>query len=183
MAEAIFGLVGVIIGAVVASVGDLALERRRERKAVRRAARLVGFELVEIYAVLGAAAIGRDPFPADKKERLSTNAWQDFRDTLAGGLAAEAWTRLATAYRVIEMVNGLARERDQPLRPHRPVQDVEWLRQCARDVRIAVDGLHEAAEWEDDPADDLPGSPTSLDAEMKSIVEGADAQEQSARQT
>jgi hypothetical protein len=59
-------VIGVIVGALVASLGDFALERRRERSEVRRAARLVLFELVHVYGVLSTASIEKGEFPSDK---------------------------------------------------------------------------------------------------------------------
>lgn len=151
--EAAIGLLGVVIGALATSLGNLALERRREMVGVRRAARLVHFELLEAYAVLAVAAVGEDEFPSTKGERLITDAWVTYRGSLAGSLSDEAWSRLAVAYRVIGMLNSVANSRDRPLRRHLPIQDHEWLTSAAGDVRLAMDAVADVAQFVDPPSE------------------------------
>ena len=173
MTEAIFGLIGVVVGALAASLGDLALERRRETAGIRRAARLVHFELLEAYAVLAAAAVGEDEFPSTKDERLVTDAWEAYRGQLASAVSDETWSKLAVAYRVMGMLNSIASGRNRPLRRHLPVQDRDWLKSAAGDVRLALDALADLARFVE-PDEELDTGPI-VEAEGRGFVAGADA--------
>jgi hypothetical protein len=73
---AAIGLVGVVLGAVIAAGIPFLLERRRERQTVRAAVRLVALDL-------GAAIMG-------VQESLEQGEWWSFYEG-RGGLVYEAW--------------------------------------------------------------------------------------------
>jgi hypothetical protein len=86
MTEAIFGLVGVIIGALIGSVTTLFIEKRKERLAARVAARLVRDELyivaVWVEDLLSFESINDEQFEGIKS-RTSTHSWPEQRVHLA----------------------------------------------------------------------------------------------------
>ena len=77
---AIFGLVGVTVGALLTGAFDLFFERRRARAAVRQATLLATSELEDAMGLLSEAAKrGRAPAIL-----LATNIWGTYRAVLAG---------------------------------------------------------------------------------------------------
>ena len=101
MTAAIFGLLGVIVGGLIAA-GAEAWFRSRERKAEALvAARLVLQEL-------GTAAISIDlliandvwpiPLPQMREDLASTAQWEEGRAVLARTLSGDEWRIVTTAY-------------------------------------------------------------------------------------
>jgi hypothetical protein len=94
---AIFGLVGVVVGAVVTGVVDLFVARQGRRASVFLARRLVGEELQTIWMHLdGLIASGHTP-RTESDERIArympTVAWEAHKETLAvkGALTDDEW--------------------------------------------------------------------------------------------
>jgi hypothetical protein len=103
MEEAIFGLVGVLVGAFVTSGWDYLMVRRREARATRLATRLVADELqmlVSDFEVL--AEHGKTSKETSAEARASlfpTEMWGAHREVLAASLPDEVWGTLASVYR------------------------------------------------------------------------------------
>ena len=78
MTAAIFGLIGVIVGVVVAGAVDLYMARRHEKAAVFKAKRLVGEELQTIWMHLdNAIEAGTTPQPLSDERRATSTASPD----------------------------------------------------------------------------------------------------------
>ena len=86
MTEAIFGLVGVIIGALISGVTNFFLEKRKEYLAARVAARLVRDELsiiaIWVEDLLSYESISEEQLKKIKM-RTNTHSWTDQRIHLA----------------------------------------------------------------------------------------------------
>jgi hypothetical protein len=110
MAAAIFGLVGVVVGALVTGGVQFVLDRRREQLDVRRATRLVAAELKDA-AYLYAALSRVEEWPAAEGHEedyvLSTTAWNEHRAHLAiPPLNDELWDALVNSYAVLRADRG-----------------------------------------------------------------------------
>ena len=105
MAEAVFGLIGVLVGAglTVASHWWQAMQTRRSRK--RAAARLVLEELANAYTAI-QAALGLDDTPrtaamlrkVEGRGLVGISAWHDHRALLAEELDDKEWKNVSDAY-------------------------------------------------------------------------------------
>ena len=74
---AVFGIVGVIVGAIVTGGTQLFIDRRKEQRAVARAKRLVAGELLQARLILRVLhKAQRWPSPG-VLALLSTDAWQE----------------------------------------------------------------------------------------------------------
>jgi hypothetical protein len=89
MTEAIFGLVGVLVGGAITWGIEAARERRRRREELRVAVRLVSAELKELDY--------RARFPQRAKGPAAP-AWQAHQHVLARDLNDETWSTVAHAY-------------------------------------------------------------------------------------
>lgn len=98
VAEAIFGLVGVIVGALTTGGTQVFLEWRRERRDVHRAKRLVAAELLGNASYLAAVSELKQVAYVETGAPLATSAWEQTRSDLAATLDEALWTRLAVAY-------------------------------------------------------------------------------------
>jgi hypothetical protein len=115
---AIFGLVGVVVGALVTGGVDYYLDARREKRELKQARRIVGFEVAEIAieaAVMGTQLrSGPDSDPnlfEGAGAILGREAWASYRDVLASRLDNEnVWDRIAMFYLLVETTEGYLRE-------------------------------------------------------------------------
>ncbi len=103
MGEAIFGLIGVVLGGVLAAGANFLFERRREHRRFDVARRLVGIELRQIVGQCWVmVADPRSPSPQTDLEDwqawfLPQDAWEQHRETLAA-LPYNDWVVVANAY-------------------------------------------------------------------------------------
>jgi hypothetical protein len=103
--EAIFGLVGVVVGAGISGVVSFVLERRRERQRARASARLLEQELepfvFQLYA-LRASVRQPDPSAFETHARhlaaFTLELWTGHRETLAASLGIGEWYSVMYAY-------------------------------------------------------------------------------------
>jgi hypothetical protein len=107
LTAAIFGLIGVVVGAIVTGAVDLFMEWRRKKAGVFLSKRLVGEELQTIWIHLdGLLASGATP-RTDSAERRSrfmpTNAWEAHKGTLAlkGVLNDDEWVWLSSVLHAV----------------------------------------------------------------------------------
>jgi hypothetical protein len=124
MTAAIFGLLGVIVGAVINGVVTTVLQRRTEASDQRSAARLVRSELVGFRAMALEAGL-RSPEDLPQLRNATPILWQGNRAVLARALTDDHWARVARAYAHVDAVlSVLVFEADGTL--------VEWRRREAQ---------------------------------------------------
>jgi hypothetical protein len=139
--SAIFGLVGVIVGAVVTGAVDVFMEYRRKQGAVFKAKRLVGEELQTIWMHLdGLIDRGTTPMPLSDERRaafMPTRAWDTFKETLAqkGVISNDDWVQLSTALHAVTSLRVMIL--DEPPRTPLPPE----LREHVYNERAIVAGL------------------------------------------
>jgi hypothetical protein len=97
MTEAIFGLIGVIVGGVLTSALESVRERGRERAETRAAARLLSAELSVQQGILAAFLAGDRAALVDDQV-LAVSQWSEYRALMAKVLSDEAWQKVASAF-------------------------------------------------------------------------------------
>lgn len=91
MLAAIFGLVGVIIGVVLAGLFALHTERRRDFRAARVGARLVLAQVIDFLDDQSAEA-----------QASMVAEWKRHRELLAGFMSAAGWDRVDRTFRFFD---------------------------------------------------------------------------------
>src|SRR5271165_1530468 len=94
LAPAIVGLIGVVLGALIAGVLDWSRERRGWRRRARAAARLLRADLFIVSRIL-RNGIAQRQVPGFLDIGLAS--WRDQRDLLADALDDDAWSVVAAA--------------------------------------------------------------------------------------
>jgi hypothetical protein len=108
MAEGIFGLIGVLVGASVAGWVTLRLERRREKREALAARRIVKSELEEAKRAVQDALAGRE-WPPGWDETTWTQTWSTNRSVLAATMNGDHFDKLADVYLQMRLLQrGLA---------------------------------------------------------------------------
>ncbi len=103
MAEAIFGLVGVLIGGLITGGTAFWLIRRRERAAARGACRLLWDELGTAQ-VFFEACLEADKWLDEPSGAVTNDLWLEQRGVLAGEHKFTPWFPVTGAYAGIEML-------------------------------------------------------------------------------
>jgi hypothetical protein len=97
MSQAIFGLIGVVLGAVAAGVGDYLLGKRQERVATKRAGRLLLLELQEAIDFI-ESSLRELRWIADPARVLSNEVWVEQRAAFAQVDSAKTWEAVSGAF-------------------------------------------------------------------------------------
>jgi hypothetical protein len=97
LTAAIFGLVGVVVGALINGAAIALLQRRTEKSDRRSAARLVRSELVR-FRSLALEAASRPPEHLPQLRNAAPTLWQSHRAVLARALSDQQWELVALAY-------------------------------------------------------------------------------------
>jgi len=103
MTAAIFGLVGVVVGAFINGAANVYFERRSERSNRRSAARLVRSELVRFRSLAREADL-RPPEELPQLRDIRPVVWESQRSVLARSLTDEDWALVALAYAHVDAV-------------------------------------------------------------------------------
>ena len=122
MTAAIFGLLGVFVGALITAGSNYYLALRHERVerekddhahaiAVKRAARLIEQELGLAESVADVAIDTRRW--ADVK--LSTNAWQEYCPVIASELSTADWDAISSAFIFMGLIESARAEHVEPV--------------------------------------------------------------------
>jgi hypothetical protein len=156
----LFSLGGVVIGALLTTLTQLYLERKREQRTADRAKLLVAGELLHAQLVLRSASAGKHWLPVeDINAFLPTSSWQEHRSSLVGEIHEDLWSQLVTSYALLEqhrarfvMANRLPPE--TPLsasEAERLKGDSNVLGQLRRELGLGGGWLDEIAERQDRP--------------------------------
>jgi hypothetical protein len=112
MNEAIFGLIGVAVGAVFTTVLNLVLERRQRLKRAKLASRLIATELSDAKAKVTSAVQSPAPSRAAEGEPpgwwlgdLDVAAWTAYKSDLLTMASHELLRTLASAYAICVSLN------------------------------------------------------------------------------
>jgi len=95
MTEAIFGLLGVLIGSGITWGMELWRARRGESDQARVAARLV---IDELRSIANVRTANEPEFKRQKELALVQDAWHTHRPALARELSYEGWRAIGAAY-------------------------------------------------------------------------------------
>ena len=139
MSAAIFGLIGVVVGAVMNGALSMLAQRRTERADLRSAARLVRTELVGFRALaLESARRAADELP--QLHGATPVLWHGNRALLSRGLAVKDWEAVALAYAHVDaLLSVLVYESDGTL--------LDWRqREAQRLLLDLVDPAERAAK-------------------------------------
>lgn len=159
MTAAIFGLIGVIVGAVINGAATALLQRRAERSDQRSAARLVRSELVR-YWTLADEAGRRSPEDLPQLHEMTPILWQSYRAVLARALADEDWFLVARAYAHVDALAAvLVFESDGTLVDWRRYEAQRLLAAMIPPVKAAAKALGQAAGVSSGRTDDWSESP------------------------
>jgi len=158
MTAAIFGLLGVIVGAVINGAATALLQRRVERSEKRSAARLVRGELIRFWTLAREAA-QRSPEHLPQLRDTAPIVWQSYRAVLARALADEDWIVVARAYAHVDAVAAvLVFERDGTLEDRRTREAQRLLAAMIEPLAEAAVALRRATGDPSTLLDDLPES-------------------------
>jgi gas vesicle protein len=144
---AVFGLVGVLVGGLIASITSVYLASRREerdREAARRqeqmdlqrAYRILRSELNEAVVAVTSALDTRE-WPTGWTRKAWSESWSKYRLTLAGGMDDKGFDAVASAYLYMGLLEtGLAADK-------RPFVDTDepFLRRVSQRIQPAIDAL------------------------------------------
>jgi hypothetical protein len=97
--SAIFGLVGVVLGAFLSYGLTYLLERRRERRMIRGVARLVQAELFDGMMSAGSIHLYKRNQPVDREIVVEDKVWRQHRGTLSEHLGGDELSELEWAQR------------------------------------------------------------------------------------
>jgi hypothetical protein len=109
--EAVFGLLGVVVGGVLTGGVNLWLERRREAAEARAARRLLRAEVSDALAGV-ERALDEGKWPIAWKKTWA-QSWSTYRRPLAAGMPSRNFDAVAASYARMELLQaGFAAERD-----------------------------------------------------------------------
>lgn len=106
MTEAIFGLIGVVVGGVMQAGASWVMERRRENWAARKAGRLLARAFGRCRFILELASEQELAWGIVSREiRVALERWPEHADVLAGTLVSDdAWGELVRAVEALERI-------------------------------------------------------------------------------
>jgi hypothetical protein len=114
LTEAIFGIVGVLVGGLLTGAVSYWQEREREIRSARAGARLVRHELAKNYQYMTFAQ-GRGSLAIIVDTPLSTERFDQQQSMIAARIPVAGWEALSKAYRGVDFVNNAARRhKDYP---------------------------------------------------------------------
>lgn len=139
MTEAIFGLLGVVVGGLLSDGMTLWIEHLRVRRDARTATRLVHYELIRAVSLLDVALDLGSPLPFVVS--FATEAWSEHRSGLARTLDTSTWDAALSAYSALETVDQTFSGPDFEPRGGHTEEGVTYVGAAAARVREALDAL------------------------------------------
>jgi hypothetical protein len=146
--EALIGIAGVAVGALLAAGATYWMAQRGERRAFRASARLLEHQLtlLDLRTTSGptpASELERDSV-ADALNAFSLELWNDHQRPLAENLSKDDWTALSHAYVVIQLLKlRFERGRDYQPSPELVARMREGLAVLRRSAEVDEPRLHE----------------------------------------
>jgi hypothetical protein len=137
--EAIFGLLGVVVGGLLSGGMMLGIEHVREHRDARTAARLVHYELIRAVSLLEVALDLGSPLPFVVS--FATEAWSEHRSGLARTLDTSTWGAALSAYSALEAVDQTFTGPDFEPRGGLTEEGFMYVGAAAARVREALDAL------------------------------------------
>lgn len=107
MTAAIFGLIGVIVGAAIAATERFVTFRRTEQRAFMVARRLVKDDFDRVLLTLDVPEVGSNQFFIDN---LLLPSWETHRAALAVGLNDDSWEAVTQAALAVDRLRLIYRE-------------------------------------------------------------------------
>jgi hypothetical protein len=148
MSDGAYALIGVVIGAFATGGVQATFELRRERQAVRVAARLICEELARNMAIVGMVLEDEVWLPAGHpKAVIRQTAWEENKATLAKRKGSRPWAEVSLAYTDLTSFGGaLEHKAGRPI----DAQDGEHLADSLEVIQSAIDGLVEVMDFDED---------------------------------
>jgi hypothetical protein len=138
---AIFGLIGVVVGALLTAAREYLMARRQERAAARANARLLKVDLQRaLDAIEHCLLPGRPPKAGPWDQELGADGWSDRLNLLATTMRDDDWEPVATAFVLVEKVrHGIASRWVADMRRERAVR--AELAQASTQIEAALRAL------------------------------------------
>jgi hypothetical protein len=134
---AIFGLVGVVVGAVVTGGVQVFLDRRKERDAIGRSKRMVSGELFQARIVLQSIAlVGPPAVNVDLNEMLPISAWQTRGPQLARVLPESVWNLAVVVYAELILTRATIATFSQREKRLLDPKEIEWLDETVEKIKL-----------------------------------------------
>lgn len=134
---------------------DYLFERRRERRALQVAARLVYEELwLASESIGGALVAGKTPAPGFAEAAFSESAWDEHKALIANALDIERWRLALSGYWSLEAARGASEDALDESVPGETMSAKlhEVLFECAQGIEIARDIVAELIDgFDKDP--------------------------------
>lgn len=103
MSEAVFGLIGVAVGALVTGVAEYLLEKRRDVRAKRTARRMLTLELEEAHKFI-EGSLEATVWTEDPARVLTNDQWAEHRNVWGASVDDCVWEPIADAFMAIAEV-------------------------------------------------------------------------------
>lgn len=130
-------LIGILIGGMVRVFVESRLDRERERRGGRVAARLVYDELTTIAAMLDTTLGMNPPHVPEDTYPLRVQEWIESKPLLAAVVTDDEWRTLSVAYAMVEATSGYLATRSDGYAP--TAMDLDGVRKTADHVSAAID--------------------------------------------
>src|ERR1700682_72082 len=109
-----FGVIGVVVGAVITGVISFVLERCRQKREYELNLQLVQADIEDVLRI-AKDALDHDKWPPGLARKDWTSAWSTRCGPLAGGMDGDAFKTVAAAFALVQQVeSGLATKGDEP---------------------------------------------------------------------
>jgi hypothetical protein len=134
---AVFGIVGVIVGAIITSGVSVYLVRERDKKDARAARRIFQSELEEAAHAIGYAFDGKK-WPPGWTKKAWSESWSTYRPTLAVAMEDDkGFGSLAEAYLFMELLETALAAGERPFVD----DDEEFLKDASEAMKKAKEAL------------------------------------------
>jgi hypothetical protein len=143
--ELVIGFIGGLAAIALKGSVDFWFERRRERRAVRGAARLLAHEF-DFFALWLDMVIDGGVWEEPEDWTFDREVWKDTKTLLASGLPDRFWGVVTTGYRGVGQIDTLrAQAREEARTTVDERNDLQLVRMYRDDAEAAADALDRTA--------------------------------------